>query len=157
MDPVTAAAHSMLTTNNADLRATVLGLDAEALNRTPAPDTSSIAVLVAHAVSSTRVLVDAALTGRMNRDQYMTVDRPAAFATRDVDAARLLALLDDLDATIARLAAEAPADGYAGNVAFERAHEGAPRTRAWSLIHAVEHLREHVGHAQLTRQLIERA
>jgi hypothetical protein len=27
---------------------------------------------------------------------------------------------------------------------------------AWGLLHAIEHLSEHVGHAQLTRQLWER-
>jgi uncharacterized protein DUF664 len=26
-------------------------------------------------------------------------------------------------------------------------------TAGWALLHAIEHLREHVGHAQLTRQL----
>ena len=155
MDPITAAVHDMLTTNAADLRAAVTGLDVEALNWTPAPDTSSIAVLVAHAVSATRVLVDSALTGRMHRERYMTEDRPAAFATRDVEEATLHSLLDGLEQTISRLAAEAPSDGYAGNVEFERGYEGGPRSRIWSLIHAVEHLREHVGHAQLTRQLIE--
>jgi hypothetical protein len=29
-----------------------------------------------------------------------------------------------------------------------------PVTAAWALLHALEHLREHVGHAQLTRQLL---
>ena len=28
-----------------------------------------------------------------------------------------------------------------------------PVTAAWALIHALVHLREHVGHAELTRQL----
>jgi hypothetical protein len=28
-----------------------------------------------------------------------------------------------------------------------------PVTAAWALLHALDHLREHVGHAQLTRQL----
>jgi hypothetical protein len=30
-----------------------------------------------------------------------------------------------------------------------------PVTAAWALLHALEHLREHVGHAQLTRQLMD--
>jgi hypothetical protein len=29
-----------------------------------------------------------------------------------------------------------------------------PVTAAWALLHALEHLREHVGHAQLTRDLL---
>jgi hypothetical protein len=32
--------------------------------------------------------------------------------------------------------------------------KGDPATRAYMLLHAVEHLREHVGHAQLTRQVL---
>jgi hypothetical protein len=32
--------------------------------------------------------------------------------------------------------------------------EEPPVTAAWALLHALEHLREHVGHAQLTRQLL---
>ncbi len=31
--------------------------------------------------------------------------------------------------------------------------DGAP-TRAFAFLHALEHLREHVGHAQLTRQVL---
>ena len=31
---------------------------------------------------------------------------------------------------------------------------GEPVTWAWALLHALGHLREHVGHAQLTRQLL---
>jgi hypothetical protein len=29
-----------------------------------------------------------------------------------------------------------------------------PVTSAWALIHALAHLREHVGHAELTRQVV---
>src|SRR5262245_44396957 len=32
-------------------------------------------------------------------------------------------------------------------------HDRLPRTCAWSIIHALEHLHEHVGHTQYTRQL----
>ena len=154
MDPITAAVHNMLSTNSAELRELVTGLDAAALNRRPAPETNSIAVLVAHAVSSTRWLVDAALTGRMDRERYLTGDRTAAFATEDATSDELLRIVDELDHLIARLAEEGPWADYGGMVAFEGGMSAEPRTRAWSLIHAVEHLREHIGHAQLTRQLL---
>lgn len=155
MDPLTAAVQDMLRTSSADLRATVAGLDAATLNRAPAPDASSLAVLVEHAVSATRALVTSALTGRMDRQRYLTEERAAAFATRDADMPRLLASVDELDRLIDSLVTRAPGDGYAGDVVFEGGAETAPRTRLWSLVHAVEHLREHVGHAQLTRQLLE--
>ena len=51
-----------------------------------------------------------------------------------------------------------------GDVAFDPGATGTapwrtdgadePVTAAWALLHALEHLREHVGHAQLTRQLL---
>ncbi len=157
MDPMTAAVCDMLGVCVGDLRTTVAGVDTDSLNRAPAPGANSIAVLVTHAVTATRWLVDAALTGRMDRERYRREDRTPAFATKDADAARLLALIDDLEATAARLAAEGGKVDYAGAVEFEHAYEDGPRTRAWSLIHALEHLREHVGHAQLTRQVIEQA
>jgi hypothetical protein len=34
---------------------------------------------------------------------------------------------------------------------------GTTVTAAWALIHAVEHLQEHVAHAELTRQVWDRA
>jgi hypothetical protein len=33
--------------------------------------------------------------------------------------------------------------------------EAEPVTAAWALLHALEHLREHVAQAQLTRQLLQ--
>jgi len=135
------------------MRAAVADRCREALNRGPAPDTTTIAVLVANAVTSAKTLLDAALTGRMDRGHYMGTVRPAAFATRDADAAALLALLDDLARTAERLTTEGVRADYAAPVAYIGG-EGPPRTRAWCLLHAVEHLREHVGHAQLTKQVL---
>lgn len=155
MDPLTAAAVDLLRTNAADLRAAITGLGPATLNRAPVPDSSSLAILVEHAVSSTITQVEAAITGHMDRGRYMTEVRPAAFATRDADEARLHAALDRLDALINRLERQPPTDGYAGDILYEPPAGGPPRTRLWSLIHAIEHLREHVGHAQLTRQLLE--
>jgi len=152
MDAITAACLDMLSTNAADLRATVNGLSAEALNWTPAPETNSIAVLVNHAVTATHRLVESALTGTMNQGRYRAEERTPAFATTGADAAGLLARIDLLDETIAMLTAGGDAADYAGEIRWI-GDDGGPRTRAWSLIHALEHLREHVGHAQLTRQL----
>ncbi len=153
MDALTAAVHSMLKENSADLRQLISATDAAVLNRPPAPEANSIAVLVAHAVSATRWLVDAALTGRMDRERYLAGDRAAAFATRGATPADLLAIVDELDQMIARLAEEGPRADYGGMVAFQGA-AAEPRTRAWSLVHALEHLREHIGHAQLTGQVL---
>jgi hypothetical protein len=155
MDPVTAAAVDMLRRNSEELRATVAGLSVEQLNQPPVKDSSSLAILVEHSVSGTIALVDAAVTGQMDRARYMGEIRPAAFATNSADEKLLHTSLDRLDALVKRLEQNPPTDGYAGHVQYQPPVDGPPRTRVWSLIHAIEHLREHVGHAQITRQIIE--
>src|SRR5262249_55506253 len=123
-------------------------------NTPPLTDTSSLAVLVEHAVTGTYMLVESALTGTLDRGTYMSEARPAAFAITAADETALHASLDRLNALAERLQQEAPARGFSAEVATPPAGQP-PRTRVFSLIHAVQHLREHVGHAQLTRQMIE--
>lgn len=154
MGPVIAAVHSMMGTNATELRALVEGLPPEALNWQPAPETNSIAVLVAHAVTATVRLTDSALTGVFDRPRYLEAERTPAFATQAGSAAELAAMVDGLDALLARLETEGTDAALAGPVQYIGADAG-PRSRAWNLLHAVEHLREHIGHAQLTRQLWE--
>src|SRR3569832_1756812 len=97
MDPITAACVDMLRTNVADLRATVDGLSAEALNWTPAPETNSIAVLVAHAVTATHRLSESAITGTFDRGRYLAEERTPAFATTAAGPTDLLARIDSLN------------------------------------------------------------
>ena len=75
------------------------------------------------------------------------VDDPAAFLASTDETAKacrhLLADADTLD------------PGWIGTAPWRsgaEAHE--PVTAAWALLHALDHLREHVGHAQLTRQVL---
>lgn len=154
MDAIAAACADMLRTNIADLRATIAGMSDEGINWTPAPETNSIAVLVAHAVSATRALIDAALVGEMDRPRYLAEERTPAFNTRDATASGLLTLVDGLGATADRVQGGATVD-YAGTITIHGDPSAPVRTRAWNLIHAIEHLREHIGHAQVTRQLWE--
>lgn len=154
MDSVIAAVEKMLRENIDDLRETITGLDSAALNWSPAPEVNSIAVLTAHAVSATRALSESAIDGRMNREKYMAEERTPAFATREATAEQLLALVTGLEGLADRLALVPPA-AYSGEEITYEGPPGESRTRAWSLLHAIEHLREHIGHAQLTRQLYE--
>jgi hypothetical protein len=84
-------------------------------------------------------------------------DRPAEFAVVVRDPADFLETFDALAAECrALLASDGSFDperlGKApwrpGRLADE------PVGAAWALIHALAHLREHVGHAQLTRQVV---
>jgi hypothetical protein len=153
MDALKAAAREILDECCADLRITVNGLDAETLALAPAPETSSLATLVRHAATATRYLLTCATTGRGDREHYRTVVRPAAFDGGASAADELIGIIDALEEEARRLIAQVPLDRLDERVTMDGSTEETP-TRAWSFLHAVEHLREHVGQAQLTRQVL---
>jgi uncharacterized damage-inducible protein DinB len=137
----------------ADLLAAVDGLPGEALDWKPAgADTNSIAVLVTHVLHSTRswlsVAVGAPLPDR-DRDSEFAVksDDPAAIADFMHGFSRqIIALLDgagEVDWSATRQTHARPGS----------APEQVPAS--WAVLHAIEHLREHIAHVGLTRQLWE--
>lgn len=156
MDAVSEAAGAMIAESCADLRATIQGLDEAALAWTPAPETSPLATLVRHAATATLYLLGGAASGRVNRQRYRAGERATSFAGDTTTEADLASLLDTLEAESRRLLGETPMDRLGEPVTFEDPTDDPPNTRAWMLFHAVEHLREHVGHAQLTRQILGR-
>ena len=147
-DPTLEAARSIVDESLNAMRAAIAGASADALNGRPAGDDSnSIAVLVVHALSSTRWWLSVAL-GQPVPER----DRPAEFLTTVADPAELLSVFDPIAAECrALLDTEVALD--AGAIRQDPRDDGRV-TAAWALIHAVEHLREHVGHAELTRQLL---
>jgi hypothetical protein len=151
-DPTIEAARDILADSLRELRKAVDGCSAADLNRRPIDgDTNPLAVLVTHAMQSTRSWLSLA-TGAPLPERH----RDAEFLVVVDDAAAFMSWLDDLSAGCRAL--------LEGDVAYEpgaRATapwrtDGAdePVTAAWALLHALEHLREHVGHAQLTRQAL---
>jgi hypothetical protein len=154
MDALKAATETAVREACRDLRAAIEGLDSDQLGRAPAPETSSLAVLVRHARTSTRALLGAAATGRINRRRYRDDERTPSFENQPANEAELREVLDGLESEATRLLAETPMDRLGEDVVLEGPEPGDPATRAWMLLHAVEHLREHVGHAQLTRQVL---
>ena len=154
-DALHEAARSTLDESLRELRKAIEGLDADALNTPPIErDANPLAVLVVHALASTHswlaLATGAPLPPRDRPREFETrVDDPAAFLAsldRTADACReLLARSDDID-----LARTGTAPWRRGAEAEE------PVTAAWALLHALGHLQEHVGHAQLTRQLLDR-
>jgi hypothetical protein len=150
-DPTIEAARDVLGDALGELRATLDGVSVDDLNRRPAgPSSNPLAVIAAHALSSTRSWLSLA-TGAPLPER----DRPAEFRT--VADGVFLAWTDSL-ATDCR-------EILAGDVAFDPARTGTapwrshhpdrPVTAAWALLHALDHLGEHVGHAHLTRQLLD--
>lgn len=141
-----------------DLREGVDGLPGEALDWKPAGvDTNSIAVLVTHVLHSTRswlsVAVGAPLPDR-DRDSEFRVksDDPAALADFMHDFSRqIMALLDgagEVDWSATRQTHQRPSTARPSDTP-----EQVPAS--WAVLHAIEHLREHIAHVGLTRQLWE--
>ncbi|MBX5446236.1 DinB family protein [Sphaerobacter sp.] len=125
------------------------GLSPEALNWSPGSEMNSIAVLVTHAIGAEEFLIATAVGESVERD------RDAEFRAEAPDAAALLRLIDESSArTAALLDRVTPEDLSAiRQPAGDRLNRRHPGT--WWLLHAVEHSREHLGQALLTRQLYE--
>ena len=161
-DPITASARFVLKESLGELRAAVEGVPAEALNWRPGgEETNSIAVLATHVMHSTRswlaIAVGAPLPER---------DRPAEFLVTEDDPLALLRLVDEMSAQCTVLLRDAEDVDWsatrgtharpakkAGDGLWQPGQEEVPA--AYAILHALEHLGQHVAHCSLTRQLWE--
>ncbi len=147
-DPTLWAARELVDESLAALRETVAGLDPGLLDRRPAgEDTNSIAVLTVHALNSARWWLNFA-TGAELPER----DRDSEFRFTAGSADDLLSFFDRMWSDI-RAALEVGT--YEPGATRVDPGDGETLTFAWALLHGTEHLREHVAHAQLTRQVLE--
>jgi uncharacterized damage-inducible protein DinB len=147
MEVLRDGARQVLSEQKASMREIVSDMSAEALNWKPqgVGDTNSIAQMLAHALDAERFLVAAAV------DQQVDRDRERHFRVSVARSQELLDLIDQIEQEV---------NGY-----LERltpAHLGQQITRSgrshsgtWWLLHAIEHSREHIGQAYLTKQLTD--
>jgi uncharacterized damage-inducible protein DinB len=151
-DPAIEAARGFVGHSLDAMRRAIDGSPTELLNWRPAgEETNSIAIIAVHAVTSTRWWLSVAITGNAPER-----DRPAEFRTKVSSAEELLSIVDPLAAECRDLlSSEDPLDLGASRT--DPRDGGGATTVAWALIHAVEHLQEHVAHTELTRQVWERA
>ncbi len=152
-DPTIEAARDMLDEALDDLHTAVDGCTADELNRRPGgAQTNGLAVIATHALHSTRAWLSLAVGAPLPLR-----DRPAEFAVVVEDPAAFMVDFDGL-ATSCRsaLAADRVFDPALVGTAPWRPGElaEAPVTAAWALLFALAHLQEHVGHAQLSRQVV---
>ncbi|MDP9329263.1 MAG: DinB family protein [Actinomycetota bacterium] len=159
MDATIGAVSEILEGSLASMRQVIAGSTPESLNWRPAgEDTNTIAMLVVHAMQSTRWWLSIA-TGAPPPPR----DRPAEFREVVDDVDELLARFDEMAADCRKiLDTDVPFEAGAARVAPSASRAGRSQpsetvTAAWALVHAVEHLREHVAHAELTSQLFPRA
>ena len=128
------------------------GLPQEGLNWRPrADDTNSIAVLMTHALNSTRswlcVALGVALPRRSRDDEFgVSAAAPGSIRLEAEGLAQECRLL---------LEQAKDVDWHTIRQTHPRANPADPDQvpAAWALIHAVEHLREHLAQVLLTRQL----
>jgi uncharacterized damage-inducible protein DinB len=123
-----------------------------AMDWQPAENANSFGVLVLHSVSATRFLVRAGVGEQVSLAEYRAEDRPAAFASKGRSVAELARAITDARTEIEQLVASADADGLSAMRTFPE-DPSQDKTGVQCLIHAAAHLREHVGQAQLTRDL----
>ena len=145
-DPTIEAARKILDHSFDAMRASIAGATPDMLNRRPAgDDTNSIAVLATHSMTSTRWWLHVAVGA-----EPPARDRPSEFLATAAGANELLSFFDAMAADCrAVLETDDPFD--AGALRERDGEETV--TAVWALLHALEHLREHVGHVELTRQL----
>jgi hypothetical protein len=145
-DPTIEAAREIFDESVDHLREAIEGLSPDALNWRPAgEETNPVAVLAVHGMHSSRWWLTIARGAPLPER-----DRPSEFVTESGSDAELLAFVDRMAADCrARLDVEEAFDP----TATRSVPDDEPVSAAWALLHALEHLREHVAQAQLTRQL----
>jgi uncharacterized damage-inducible protein DinB len=150
MDPFFKDYYDRLSGLHHDMAETVEGLPVEALDWQPGPETNSLAVLLTHTAGSERYWIGEVAgedpAGRERAKEFETMGRTAEELQERLD----LALAHSRQ-TLSRLSLD--------NLAEARliAQQGRSCTVAWALLHALEHVALHLGHAQITRQMWEEA
>jgi len=152
-DAVLPAAQYVLRDSLKDFREAIDGLPLEALNWKPVEgDTNSIAVLTTHTLHSTRSWLSVA-TGATLPER----DRDSELLASATDPAAMIAFFDEFSEQCNDLLKSSGAVDWAATRKTHARPGQAPEEvpAAFALIHALSHLREHVAHVGLTRQLWE--
>lgn len=129
------------------MRAVVEGLGEATLNAAPKEGENSIAVLVTHSLGSELDWLHRAAGLPFERD------RKAEFRAR-ASSEQLRSLIADAEAQLERLAAAALEAGSSTEREVTGTRGTGTVTVGYCIAHALSHTAEHVGHAELTRQLL---
>lgn len=126
------------------------GLPQEALDWRPIQAegelaTNSLAAMVTHVAGSGTYLIKEVI-GR----QPIHRDREAEFLTRGMNASTLKARLD----AAAKVIEEVLSPLTVSQMEEDRKYRDRTATVRWVILHVIEHTAQHVGHMQLTRQLL---
>lgn len=148
MEPIFEGFHAVLLEMHEDCKAVLRDLTQEELDHTPGEGMNSLAVLAAHIAGSGTYWIGDVVMG-----QHTGRDRPAEFVTSGVDRRELFSRLD---ASLSRIAQAFE------SLSVEQLGEtrsasgwGEEFTVAWAIGHILEHTSLHLGHMQVTRQILE--
>ena len=130
-----------------EIKKSIKGLDPEALDWVPAGETNSINVLVVHLASAEKFWAAEIALG-LTSDR----NRPEEFKTAGLSEEALVSVLDD---TLVELeTAFRQLKLFDLDKIRHSAQHKLDVTTAWAILHALEHTAQHVGHIQLTVQLL---
>ena len=135
---------------HADYRRYLAGLSTEALDWSPGAEMNSLCVLAVHVTAAERFWIGIAI------DDVPERDRPSEFRARGH-------ALDDLLARFSanidyyKTAFESQSvDRLGEQLSLEFVDRKIECSRGYALLHALDHTAEHLGHAGMTRQLLDR-
>ena len=127
------------------LREAIAGLEGDALNWQPGPDTSSIAIIIVHSLGAEAEMLRNLLDIPTHRV------RDEEFIRHDYQPAELEELIAQAEADWRELAPRLGADEL--RTAIPRPNKPVPQTGLFWLVRNFGHMREHLGQIWLTRQM----
>lgn len=126
------------------------GLSIEELDWSPGAEMNSLCVLAVHVTAAERFWIGIAIDARIERD------RPAEFRACGHSLADLKARFAANTAFYRQVFGGQSVDRLGERVRFRFMDRSRECTRGWALLHGLAHTAEHLGHAGMTRQLLER-
>ena len=129
-----------------DFKKTIDGLPQEALDWTPGTEMNSLCVIVVHVAGSVRYWI-----GDILAKEDSNRDRAAEFLTRGIDLAVLNDRLDGSLTYMKRVIGELALEDLEAICVLPQ--DGREVTKGWIIFHVLEHVANHLGHANITRQL----
>ena len=137
-----------LETLHEELKRTIEGLPQAALDWSPGAEMNSLCVMVVHVAGSERYWV-----GDIVAREDSGRDREAEFRTQGIDIAELKDHLEGSLTYVRRVLEGLSLEDLGATCVPAR--DGREFTTAWVLFHVLEHVANHLGHAQVTRQVWE--